>query len=99
MNGEPPAAEAILCRITAYWEWPRSQWRKREPRSEVLHPAGPDADNIAKLVLDACNGIVYLDDRQVAHLEVQKLRAAQGAPARTRVEFQPLATSLSPAGS
>lgn len=89
--GAEPTADPIECRITAYWEWPRSQWRKRNPRSEAVHAAGPDADNVAKLILDACNGVVYLDDRQVARLVVEKLRATQGSPARTTVEFRLLA--------
>ena len=32
----------------------------------------PDADNIAKVVKDALNGIAYDDDKQVASLSVQK---------------------------
>ena len=32
----------------------------------------PDADNIAKIVLDALNGVAYEDDSQVINLSVQK---------------------------
>ena len=32
----------------------------------------PDADNIAKSVLDALNGLAYADDKQVVTLEVDK---------------------------
>ena len=32
----------------------------------------PDCDNIAKIVLDALNGIAYHDDAQVAELTVIK---------------------------
>ena len=32
----------------------------------------PDADNIAKVVLDALNGLVYEDDKQVTMLKVKK---------------------------
>ena len=32
----------------------------------------PDADNIAKIVLDALNGVAYTDDTQVINLSVQK---------------------------
>ena len=35
---------------------------------------GPDVDNMAKFVLDAMNGIVYDDDRQVVHLTAHKHR-------------------------
>lgn len=36
-----------------------------------------DVDNIAKLVLDACNGIAWQDDRQVAELHVWVERRAE----------------------
>lgn len=32
----------------------------------------PDADNIAKLILDALNGVAYKDDAQVISLKVKK---------------------------
>jgi Holliday junction resolvase RusA-like endonuclease len=32
----------------------------------------PDVDNVAKLILDAGNGIFYRDDRQVVRLGVEK---------------------------
>jgi Holliday junction resolvase RusA-like endonuclease len=35
----------------------------------------PDADNIAKLVLDALNGVAYKDDSQVFSIEVEKVWA------------------------
>lgn len=41
-------------------------------------PIGPDVDNLAKLVMDALNGIVYSDDRQVVVLETCKLRDNHG---------------------
>jgi Holliday junction resolvase RusA-like endonuclease len=35
-------------------------------------PGKPDLDNVAKAILDACNGIAYVDDKQVARLTVSK---------------------------
>jgi len=32
----------------------------------------PDCDNIAKIICDALNGIVYHDDSQVVDLEIRK---------------------------
>jgi Holliday junction resolvase RusA-like endonuclease len=37
-----------------------------------------DVDNVAKAVLDAANGIGFIDDRQVARLVVEKVVAAAG---------------------
>ena len=41
-------------------------------RGLILPTKKPDADNIAKAILDALNGLAYYDDAQVVHLEVQK---------------------------
>ena len=38
----------------------------------------PDIDNIAKLVMDAMNGVIYFDDRQVVQLEVTKTYSNSG---------------------
>mgnify|MGYP002624603208 CR=1 FL=1 len=35
-----------------------------------------DADNHAKAILDACNGIIFLDDAQVVSLQVVKHKSA-----------------------
>lgn len=46
-----------------------------------------DADNFAKLVLDAANGIVWGDDRQVTRLIVDLYRVKSTAEAFTEIEF------------
>ena len=38
-----------------------------------VRPVVPDIDNLAKFVLDAMNGVVYHDDRQVCQLRVAKV--------------------------
>lgn len=43
----------------------------------------PDADNVAKLVMDALNGRAYLDDSQVTCLHVTKRPRARGEAATT----------------
>ena len=35
-------------------------------------PKKPDCDNIAKIILDALNGLAYDDDAQVVQLSVKK---------------------------
>jgi Holliday junction resolvase RusA-like endonuclease len=39
-------------------------------RCEIYPTKKPDADNIAKVILDALNGIAYRDDTQVVDLTV-----------------------------
>lgn len=89
--GVRPIPGPVLVVVVAYWTWPTSQQRKRETRPEEWRDTGPDADNVAKGVLDALNGLAYADDRQTALLVSAKRRAAQGAPSRTVVKVRSLA--------
>lgn len=66
----------VVAHILAYFEPPKSVSKKK--RAEMLEhkvwPAKkPDGDNIAKVVLDALNGIAYHDDTQVISLTVAKV--------------------------
>ena len=45
----------------------------------------PDADNVAKLVLDALNGIAWADDSQVTHLDVRQQDRQRDVHERTVV--------------
>ena len=60
---------------------PLSHFRASKRESGVLKASAPpsltsvtrtDADNLAKFVLDACNGLLYDDDRQIQSLHVIK---------------------------
>ena len=67
--------EPLAMFITAYFGIPKSMSKK--DRDKITHHAlfptkKPDADNIAKVVCDALNGIVYHDDTQIVDLNVQK---------------------------
>lgn len=44
----------------------------RRPRSTKLAYPKPDIDNYAKAVLDACNGVLWLDDSQIISLYASK---------------------------
>lgn len=64
----------ISARIIAYFPIPKSvSKKKRENMFKAFYDKKPDADNIAKAILDALNGIAYDDDSQVVSLEVIKL--------------------------
>lgn len=67
--------EPIDMYITAYFPIPKSMTKKDREKvsNKQLFPTKkPDADNIAKVVCDALNGIAYHDDTQVVKLEVRK---------------------------
>ena len=65
---------AISLRVVAFYAIP-SSWSKRKQlqalNGEVI-PGKPDLDNVAKAVLDALNGVVYQDDKQVIKLVAEK---------------------------
>ena len=62
----------------------RSDMRKRDGDAQV-EIEKPDADNIAKLVLDALNGVAYHDDSQVSALLVVKDTRLRGASPKTTI--------------
>lgn len=71
MQGAKPHEGAVSLRITAHFQIPKT-WPKWKLKAEPWATVGKDLDNIAKAVLDACNGVVYADDRQVVELHVNK---------------------------
>lgn len=67
--------EPLRATIYAFFALPKSETKKRKEqmlRGCLLPTKKPDCDNVAKLVLDALNGVVYYDDAQVTSLSIQK---------------------------
>lgn len=65
----------IKAHIRAYFSIPSSisKHKREQMLTDTLRPQKrPDADNVAKIVLDALNGIAYGDDKEIVHLEVEK---------------------------
>lgn len=61
--------------ISAYFPIPKSTSKKKHQQMQdgtIRHTKKCDADNLAKAVLDALNGIAFYDDAQVCELIVQK---------------------------
>lgn len=70
-----PSANEIYIKINVEFAVPKSYSKKKKQelidwKQGYMHT--PDADNIAKAVLDALNGVVYKDDKQVVGLLVLK---------------------------
>ena len=76
-NAKPIAAKVeVIAKITAYYPIPVSTSKKLQARMRagLIKPTTkPDTDNIAKICLDALNGIAYHDDAQIVELQVKKL--------------------------
>nr|DAQ91529.1 MAG TPA: Endodeoxyribonuclease RusA [Caudoviricetes sp.] len=69
---------AIGATIRGYFEPPKATSKKQRQKmlsGEVGYTKKIDADNLAKSILDALNGVAYDDDSQVYLLIVQKLYA------------------------
>lgn len=74
--------EALAVTIIAYYEIPKSTTKRDRGKIAAgeLHPTKkPDADNIAKAICDALNGLAYHDDAQIVMLMVLK-RYTEGLP-------------------
>lgn len=82
--------------IQAAWSLPKSKWKKRNQVQPSWRTAKPDPDNVAKLVLDALNGVIWIDDACVSRLDVIRLNSAQGEPGYLRVTISGL-VDLTPA--
>ncbi len=68
-------AQPVAVRIEAVYGIPKSYSKKKRERAlngELAPTKKPDADNIAKVVCDALNGVAYVDDTQVIDLRVFK---------------------------
>jgi Holliday junction resolvase RusA-like endonuclease len=75
MGSRPLLSGALRLVIVAVFPVPPS-WRRAERRAALAgylrHAVRPDADNLAKAVMDAMKGVVWRDDTQVADLVVAK---------------------------
>lgn len=74
------AGKPLRVYIRAYCKIPDSAAKRQRERmlaGRTFPTKKPDADNIAKAVLDALNGIAYTDDAQVIGLDVSKYWCAE----------------------
>lgn len=74
LGGEP-----LQMHIKAFFEIPKSTSKRNKEKMllrQILPTKKPDADNIAKVICDALNGIAYRDDTQIVSLVVTKVYTA-----------------------
>ena len=64
------------CKVSIFAKYPIAKSWDNKKKYEAAHgliiPGKPDVDNVAKLVLDALNGVAYRDDQCVYELLVTK---------------------------
>ena len=76
-NEEPLETPLTVC---IYFRMPIPKSYSKKLTKDCLdgferHLKKPDLDNMAKLVLDSLNGIVYKDDSQIVNLHLRKVYA------------------------
>lgn len=74
-HGESPLEGALHVNIKAVFGIPVSTSKKKRVQmlnGDIYPTKKPDADNIAKAVTDALNGLAYKDDSQIVNLSVYK---------------------------
>lgn len=67
--------EPLMVIMTAYFSVPKSWSKKNKEKAlngEIFPTNAKDVDNIAKIILDALNGVAYLDDHFITDLAVMK---------------------------
>ena len=81
----------LVVSLLAVFPCPSSDQLKRGIRHRRWHTkANGDLDNLTKAVLDAGNGILWRDDRQVAVLHAAKIIGAQDEPPGVQVTVCPM---------
>lgn len=97
----PPWAPTVPLHVEvlAIFACPTTDYRTREPRPRRwCVKANADVDNLAKAVLDAGNGVLWHDDRQVAVLLAAKVIGAQGEAPAVQIKVGPVRLEAPPAG-
>ena len=60
---------------------PPASWSQKKQRAalagEIRPTSKPDIDNVLKAIADACNDVVWRDDKQIADLVMRKSYAAR----------------------
>ena len=75
MGSRSPVDGPLALSLKLYFEPPASWSGKKRGAAlngEIRPTVKPDLDNVLKAVADACNGIVYLDDKQIVEVSVSK---------------------------
>lgn len=67
----------IVIMINSYRKVPKNYPKYKLKELPRVSDKKPDVDNIAKVVLDALNGLAYEDDKQVSELTIQKYDACE----------------------
>ena len=77
MDGAPPLEGPLALEIIIIQKPPPS-WSKKKAQEANWITQKPDLDNICKLISDACNAIIFVDDSQIAKLNAERMWRTTG---------------------
>ena len=86
-----PFTMPLVVELDFFFSIPKSYTKKQRQEIEdkyYYHTHKPDCDNLAKLVLDAMNGLVYEDDKQIFGLMITKRYAIDNRDVRTEIRIK-----------
>ena len=87
-----PAFEGAVSVVIWLYVTPPASWSQKKQRAAlegaIFPTSKPDVDNVVKGIFDACNDIVWRDDKQACDVIVRKRYAAT---ARATVQVKELA--------
>lgn len=63
--------------ITWYMKMPKMGEKKRLSTIGTYHYIKPDVDNLERLLLNACNGVLFKDDCQVSRIVKEKIYSTE----------------------
>jgi len=86
----PPLEGPLHVYLAFVMPRPKSRTKKRGPNPREWHITKPDAENLAKSVLDALTGTLWRDDRQVCDLMLQKFVASADEQPHVDVRVSPI---------
>ena len=69
---EGPLSVHIICSYRIPPSWTKARQKRAQDGTEHMITK-PDIDNACKAVIDAINGVFWVDDRQIVRLTVDKL--------------------------
>lgn len=96
MGRRKPLTGLLSVLVVCGFPCPAKDRRKGSPKPVRWADVRQDADNLAKSLLDAANGVIYEDDRQVVELVVHKVFERQGHDARVRMFVAPAVSPWAP---
>jgi Holliday junction resolvase RusA-like endonuclease len=87
---EKPLQGPIRLEVTFFLPRPKYLIWKTRPMPAILHDKHIDVTNLVKSIEDGMNGVAYIDDGQIAQLEVSKYYQEGGKGPWTQMEIREL---------